>query len=173
MGDVARDDLDALGVLFGRHYARVHALCYRYHGDATIADDLAQESFLRVLRYGKSFDGRSRFTTWLHRLVRNVCLDHARTNQRETKSREAVAQEWAPHNSTHGTDVDERLDRVREALYRLPIEQRDVLVLSRFENLKYREIADIQQVTVAAVKQRAHRALRELRRIFEELGQEA
>ena len=58
-------DLDALGVLFARHQSRVYALCYRLTSDAAAADDLTQESFLRILRYGRSFSGQSTFTTWL------------------------------------------------------------------------------------------------------------
>jgi len=172
MSDVARGDLDALGTLFSRHHVRVHALCYRFHGDAAAADDLVQESFLRVLRYGRSFDARSRFATWLYRLVRNVCLDHVSRTQRERGARAAIAQELEPRAHAPA-DRGERLELVHEALQRLPAEQREVLVLSRFENLKYREIAELQEVTVDAVKQRAHRALRELRRIFAELEQEA
>jgi len=172
MGDVARGDLDALGMLFSRHHARVHALCYRFQGDAAAADDLVQESFLRVLRYGKSFDARSRFTTWLYRLVRNVCLDHMSRNQREHGARLSIARDLEPRAPAQA-ERDERLERVHQALQRLPAEQREVLVLSRFENLKYREIAEPHEITVDAVKQRAHRALRELRRIFEELERQA
>ena len=76
MAATGHGDLDALGVLFNRHHARVHALCYRLTGDASVADDLVQESFLRVLKYRKGFGARAAFTTWLYRLVRNVCMDH-------------------------------------------------------------------------------------------------
>jgi len=172
MGDLARGYLDALATLFGRHHARVHALCYRYTGEAPAADDLVQESFLRVLRYGKTFDARSRFSTWLYRLVSNVCLDHLKAMQRDVSAHKSIARELDPPDGAHGMG-DERVERVREALYRLPPEHRQVLVLSRFEHLKYREIAAILDITVDAVKQRAHRALRELRRVFEELERHA
>ncbi len=85
MCQVAGGDPDALGALFARHHHRVHALCFRYVGDSTTADDLVQESFLRVQRYGKSFDGRARFTTWLYRLVRNVCMDHLASSERDAR----------------------------------------------------------------------------------------
>ena len=68
---------------------------------------------------------------------------------------------------------EERLELVRRALYRMPPDKREVLVLSRYQGLKYAEIAELLDVTVEAVKARAHRAMRDLRRIFHELEQEA
>ena len=66
----------------------------------------------------------------------------------------------------------ERSDRLRQALERLPPDKREVLVLSRFQNLKYREIAELCQESVGTIKVRAHRAMRELRRIYLELEHE-
>ena len=60
-------EMRALGVLFERHHAWVHSLCYRMTGDASAAADLVQESFLRVLRYSSSFAGRAEFRTWMYR----------------------------------------------------------------------------------------------------------
>lgn len=171
MRRAGRGDLGSIGTLFARHHRRVRALCYRLTGDATVADDLVQESFLRVIRYGRGFDGRARFGTWLYRLVRNVCLDHMNASKRDDERRQRLALERDPPEQTD--DPDDRLALVREALYRLPPEKREILVLSRYGNLKYKEIAEICQVTVDTVKMRAHRAVRDLRRIFEELEQQA
>ena len=170
MQRVQRGDLGALGTLYARHHRRVHALCYRLTGDVTAADDLMQDSFLRVMRYGRGFKAEARFGTWLHRLVRNVCFDHMSAAKRERERQRHLA---LHRDGPDLSDDDERLDLVREALYRLPPEKREVLVLSRYGNLKYKEIAEICQVTVDTVKMRAHRAMRDLRRIFEELEQQA
>ncbi len=168
MRKVQAGDLGAVGMLFGRHHRRVHAMCYRLTGDASAADDLVQECFLRVIRYGRSFDGRSKFTTWLFRLVRNRCMDHMTAQSREAKMTDDAVDE-AALSSPAPVEEDERLELVRQALFRLPPEKREVLVLSRFENMKYREIAEVCQISVEAVKVRAHRALRELSQIFREL----
>src|SRR5215216_5082383 len=84
-------DLDALGALFRRHYDRAHALCYRLTTSAEAADDLAQETFLRILRYRHTFRGDAQFTTWMYRLARNVCLDHLRSAARA----DGAAARWA------------------------------------------------------------------------------
>ena len=169
---VGRGDRQALAALFGRHGRTVHSLCYRLTGDGAAAEDLLQESFLRVLKYGASFDGRSRFSTWLYRLVRNVCMDHLSARQRDEHRRRRL------RSAAGGTRQmppreDERLDLVRQALDRLAPERREVLVLSRYRDLKYQEIAEILEISVEAVKTRVHRAMRDLRRIFLELEQQA
>lgn len=175
MRAVQEDDLDAVGLLFTRHQHRVYALCHRLTGDAAAADDLTQESFLRILRYGKSFSGQSRFTTWLYRIVRNLCHDYHAAHRRDAKHRELLANDHATNPTSDPdamTDPGERPHLLREALDRLPPEKREVLVLSRFEQMKYREIAELCQKSVGTIKVRAHRAMRELRRIYLELEHE-
>ncbi len=165
-------DLDALGVLFHRHHARVHALCYRLTGDASLADDLVQESFLRVLKYRKGFGARAAFTTWLYRLVRNVCMDHLNAEAKRRARAELVALEQRQEQEPDELgEPDPRLETLRTALYGLSPDKREVLVLSRYEGLSYAEIADVCETTVGAIKVRAHRAMRELRQKFEELEQ--
>jgi RNA polymerase sigma-70 factor (ECF subfamily) len=167
---VAAGDLNALGALFERHHERVHALCYRMTGDSSVADDLVQESFLRILKYSRGFGGRAAFTTWLYRLVRNVCLDHLSAESR-TRTRAAMMVVEHEHDTPGDHDTDPRLDTLRNALNRLAPDKRDVLVLSRYEGLSYAEIAEICETTVGAIKVRAHRAMRELRQQLAELEQ--
>jgi len=168
-------DLEAVGVLFTRHHRRVHALCYRLTGDAAAAEDLTQESFLRVIRYGRSFEGQAKFTTWLYRVVRNRCLDHNAARKRDRERQETMATDPTMHD-TPGTPAApdrERGELLGRALDRLPAKMREVLVLSRYQGLRYSEIAELCQDSVGAIKVRAHRAMRELRRIVLELEQES
>jgi RNA polymerase sigma factor (sigma-70 family) len=167
---VGRGDLNALGALFQRHHERVHAICYRMTGDSAVADDLVQESFLRILKYSKGFGGRAAFTTWLYRLVRNVCLDHLNAESRN-QTRAAMMIVEHEHEAPNQQESDPRLDALRNALHRLAPDKRDVLVLSRYEGLSYAQIAEICETTVGAIKVRAHRAMRELRQQLEELEQ--
>jgi RNA polymerase sigma factor (sigma-70 family) len=165
-------DLNALGTLFTRHHQRVHALCYRLTGDVAAAEDLTQESFLRIIRYGRSFGGQSKFTTWLYRVVRNRCMDHNAARKRDRERQETMTNDPTLHETERAPEP-ERSDLLRRALDRLSAPMREVLVLSRYEGLKYREIAELCQESVGAIKVRAHRAMRELRRIVLELEQES
>ena len=164
MRDVRRGDLDALGILFRRHHARVHGLCFRMIGSAAAADDLVQETFLRVLKYRRGFQGRSRFTTWLYRLARNVCLDQIRRDRRDAALARRAAVELVddalPDVAWMG---DERAKAMWAALQRLAPEKREALLLSRFHDLRYEEVARICDCSVGAVRVRVHRALKELR----------
>jgi RNA polymerase sigma factor (sigma-70 family) len=165
---VGAGDLDALGTLFSRHYRHVYALCLRLTGDSDAAEDLTQESFLRILRFGESFDGRSKFTTWLYRLVRNRCLDHISGRRRDARNVELLA--GSVDSATQQPDCDnERRELIHVALSHLSPEKREVLLLSRFENLRYQEIAEVCDISVGNVKARAHRAMKELRRIVHDL----
>lgn len=167
-------DLDAVGTLFSRHHRMVYRLCYRLTGDPSAAEDLTQESFLRVIRYGDSFGGQSKFTTWLYRVVRNRCMDHNVARRRDREQEEHMANDpdlgaketWPPPDPGWQETLRLALDRLSPAM-------REVLVLSRYQGLKYQEIADLCQESVGAVKVRAHRAMRELRRLVLEMERES
>src|SRR5690349_243890 len=164
MRDVRDGDVAALGVLFERHHQRVHALCYRLVRRSDAADDLVQETFLRVLRYRESFREEAAFTTWLYRIAWNACHEHWRQMRRD----ESVA--VAP-TSTEPQALTERQVLLDAALGRLEPEQRAVLVLTRYHDLKYDDVARVLDCTPAAARVRAHRALNELREIYRELEQ--
>src|ERR1700754_3012739 len=89
---VRAGDLTRLGELFARHFDSAYAFCRRMTRDDTAAEDLAQEAFLRVLRYRESFRGDARFTTWLYRICRNLCASHL-----ERLARERAEHERARH----------------------------------------------------------------------------
>jgi RNA polymerase sigma-70 factor (ECF subfamily) len=165
---VGLGEMSALGVLFERHHEWVHSLCFRLTGDPSASDDLVQESFLRVLRYSSGFAARAAFTTWMYRLVRNVCYDHLKAESRTRVRAELSASEQIDE-AQEQQETDTRLETVRNALYKLSPEKREVLVLSRYEGLSYAEIAERCESTVGAIKVRAHRAMRELRQRIEEL----
>jgi RNA polymerase sigma factor (sigma-70 family) len=166
MHAVAAGDVGKLGVLFERHHARVHALCFRLTHEADVADDLAQETMLRALRYARSFRADSAFTTWLYRLAYNVCQDHWRRTQRDETTTDL----------SEARDVRDEIDAedprhalLEAAMGRLAPDRRTVLVLSRYNDLAYDDIARVLECTPAAARVRAHRALNELREIYREL----
>lgn len=168
-------DLHALGLLFTRYQAKVHSWCFRMVGDAMGADDLVQETFLRVLRFRHTFKGQSRFTTWLYRIARNVCLDHVGTDQRSVSIGERALRGLPGGVGEAGVApaTDERhLANLEEALHRLESSKREALILSRYHDMRYDEIAAVCDSTVGAIKARVHRAIKELRQIYRDLERE-
>lgn len=164
-------DLERLGELFERHHLRIYSFCLRLTGRAATAEDLTQETFLRVLRYNRTFHGGSDFLPWLYRVARNVCMDHFRRQGAPEYELEQL-----PDLPSGERPVAERLELaedselLRAALAQLPPTGREVLVLSRFEHRKYEEIGRILGCSVGAVKLRVHRALKQLGEIYRALA---
>jgi RNA polymerase sigma-70 factor (ECF subfamily) len=159
-------DVEKLGALFERHHARVHALCYRLTRRADAADDLAQETFLRVLRYRETFREEAAFTTWLYRVAYNVCHEHWQRHRRAEPMHDQIP---APREHDEGASVSERHAVLEAAMAKLDPDQRAVLVLTRYHDLKYADVARVLECTPAAARVRAHRALNNLREIYREL----
>ena len=169
MRAVSGGDNGALGELFRIHHQRVYSLCFRITGDRMAADDLVQECFLRVMRYRRKFDGRSTISTWLYRIARNVCMDHLTHGARRSKIERTATEEMVRGGEAGTKNEDPRVERLERALALLRQEEREMLVLSRYHDLPYAEIATVCDCTVGAVKVRIHRAMKELTRLVKEM----
>lgn len=156
-------DLAAFDVLFRRHYETVRVLCARITTADAISDDLAQETFLRVLRHRATFRGDARFTTWVYRIARNVCLEQLARHARDRR----IAERWSAETTAASTpDQDDSTELLAIAMRSLTAEQREVLVLCRYHDLPFAEIGAILGCTPGAARVRAHRALAALRDAF-------
>ena len=163
-------ELAAFDALFRRHYENVRILCARIVATDGSGDDLAQETFLRVLRHRSTFRGNARFTTWLYRIARNACLEQLARQARDRR----IAERWQAEASTT-TTTDERPDDTEllaAAMRALTSEQREVLVLCRYHDLPFQEIGEILGCTAGAARVRAHRALAALRSAYLERSQQ-
>ena len=170
-------EVEKLGVLYERHRTPLFSFFVRLTGNAQAGEDLVHDVFLRMLKYRHTFETGNRFTTWMYQVARNAHFDSWRRRQHEVS---LDAQEMDDREALLGPDPtpDVKLKQTQEvkllqiALAGLPLESREVLVLSRFQNLKYEEIAGILDCGVGAVKMRVHRALKELREKFSQLAGE-
>ena len=160
-------ELAAFDALFRRHYDTVRTMCARMTATPSVGDDLAQETFLRVLRHRTTFRGDARFTTWLYRIARNLCLEQIARHARDRH----IVERWsaeAPASMTpqHGDETE----HLAAAMRSLTPEQREVLVLCRYHDLPFAEIGTILGCTAGAARVRAHRALTALRNAYHSLG---
>jgi len=164
MRRVGRGDRDAFVELVRRHQGGVVNF-FRRMGDSKDAEDLAQETFLRLFRYRKQYRPTAKLTTFLYLLARRTRIDHLRKLERRQRLREAVAGEAEIERSVR--DGGRALkDRAVEALAELSEEMRSVVVMSVFQGLKYREIAEIMDIPVGTVKTRMFHAVRRLREVL-------
>ena len=153
-------------------YTLVYNTAYRVLGDQDLAADATQMAFLRAYRSLPSFRGQSSFTTWLYRIVTNVCLDMVRAQRRQAPAVSTLGDETEPYTPDQ---PDERLGpearvlqgelqaAVHGALARLRPEHRLVLVLYDLAGFPYEEIATMLDLPLGTVKSRLNRARNSLR----------
>ena len=158
-----------LALLFERHHLALFRYLSGLTGDRALSEDLVQEVFFRVIKYARTYDPTLAFPVWLYRMARNAYFDSHRKRRREVPDdplRQIESSDPAPEEiMTRKQDVT----FLQEALRRLPKDKREVLILSRLQNLRYDEIGRILECEVGTVKVRVYRALRELRERFCEL----
>jgi len=164
---LARRDMGALREAYERHGERVQRLCLRLLGKRADAEDAAQEVFLKLFERARSFDGRARFATWLHRFTVNLCL-HRMERERLRLARalpdegELVDPADSPAEALGRTEAREALERL---LLRLSPEHRAILVLRELEQLSYEEIAAALAIPEGTVMSRLSRAREQLVRL--------
>ena len=163
-------DHAAFARLVARWEQPVRRLCVRMTGDEHRGEDLAQEAFARVFAHRHRYADGKRFSTWLWRIALNLC--HEASRRAKVRGGEqsfgaggeadpADRRTPPPHDDAVAS---ERATLVREALARLPEAQRAVVILREYENLKFREIADVLDVPEGTVKWRMAEALDQLGR---------
>lgn len=156
------------------HSRRVYAVCYRFTGSNSEAQDLAQEVFLRIFRTLKSFRaGEGSFVVWLTRLTRNLLIDHYRRTRQErvTDSIEdqlpVLEERTAMSGRTDGLLAGrEASEMLQAALQKLSPELRETVILRDLEELEYKEIAEVLNVPEGTVKSRLNRGRAELARVL-------
>ena len=157
---------EMLAILFERYQNPLFNFYCRLTGDRSVSEDLVQDVFFRILKYRQSYRPGTPFRAWMYQIARNARLDHVRKHPQAIEFEPAMSPAILPNDPA---ESDQQTELLHKALLMLPDEKREVLVLSRFQELKYEEIARMLDCEVGTVKVRIHRALRELRSIFEKL----
>jgi RNA polymerase sigma-70 factor (ECF subfamily) len=158
-------DRQAFGELVHRHRGGVINVVYRMCGDANLAEDAAQEAFIRAWQHLPNYRPRSPFRNWVYRIATNAALDTLR-REREMVDVDAlplVAPDKGPEAAMEGS---ERGEQVRQAVLALPTASRAVVVLREYEGLSYREIADTLSIPIGTVMSRLNYARNRLRELL-------
>jgi len=166
---VSRRDKAAINYLVNNYQKRVIKTAYYFIGNLEDAEDLSQEIFLEIIKSIGSFRGTSSFSTWLYRIIVNRSINVIRKNKRRNifssferlfqksgESEDITGQE--PSNDCEPLDEKETRDFLNNAISGLPENQRIAFVLNKYEELSYKEIADIMNLSVSSVESLIHRA---------------
>ena len=173
----ANGDMDAFSTLLKRYQNSVYALLYNLSQNAETADDLTQQTFIKVWKAISSFEQRSSFATWLYRIVHNVFYDYSRSKKPEMEDIEdpafrqsAILPESSMLHQENSPDEvlisKERMNVFRQAVMRLSEEHRTALILKEINGLSYKEIAEIMECSTGTVMSRLHYARQNLRTIL-------
>ena len=171
MEETAQGDEYAFELLVKRHQSRILNLIFRFIGNRTQAGDLAQEVFIRVWQAAPRYKPQAKFTTWIYRVATNLCLNELKSSSRRKLLFSEIPADAGRTPNEEGTvtpsaeDIllaEERSRQISHTLQNLPENQRMALILKRYDNLSYHEIANIMDCSVSSVESLLVRAKRNL-----------
>lgn len=175
MARIKQGDASALEQLIEAHQQRVIGAITRMLGDESEAEDLAQQLFLRVWKSAPRYEPSAKFTTWLYKILRNLVFNELRRRKRHrtqsldepvsSEDQSAPRETLDPSAKPADTRLldDEMQNAIQSAIDSLPETQRMAIILRRYDEFSYEEIAEIMELSVAAVKSILFRARSELR----------
>ena len=158
---------EMLGVLFDRYQIPLFNFYSKLTGDRALSEDLVQEVFLRILKYRQSYRPGTPFRAWVYQIARNARIDHFRKFPPQSTLNPEMLSAVVP---TDSAQAHEEVELLQRALQQLPEEKREILLLCRFQELKYEEIAGLLGCELNTVRTRIHRALQDLRKAFHRLA---
>ena len=168
--EVLEGDRNAFGILVRKYQKQVFTLMHRFTNSPSEAADLTQEAFLRAYNRLETFQPGKKFFVWLYTLSLNLARDYSRKSKKYADNlKENI---YDPHRET--SDQESRLIQkgeamaLLEALYRLPEDFREALILRYREDLSMRDIARVLNLSVSGAKMRIHRGLIKLRELVSE-----
>ncbi len=164
MAEVKKGDLDKSAILFERYQLKVYNYFLRICFNEQLSMDLSQNTFYRMLHYRKSYKPELSFQTWLFGIARNVLLDNTKDKHSKTDSIDNI--KYAQQTENNEVLMKFENESLYSALNQLDAEDREIIVMSRFQNIKYNEIAEIQGITLSSVKVKVHRAIKKLREFY-------
>ncbi len=167
MEEVRDGRVEKLAVLFERHQVMLYNFFLRLTGNRNASEDLVQEVFFRILKYRKTYQGQSKFTVWMYQVARNAHVDHLRKQKPEVPLDEQFT-EISSTETLPAEKMDAEIDvaLLRRALDQLPLKKREILLLSRFQEMKYKDIAELLGCNIGSVKSAVHRAIKDLGKIY-------
>lgn len=163
-------EIRRLGDLFERHNGPLFGYFVRMTSNRATSEDLVQLVFYRILKYRHTYRDEGKFTAWMYHLARKVAADHFRKRQNaETMSDDGAELETIRDDTADTAEQaarDDDIELMRRAFQRLPVDQREILTLHRFQHLPHEDIARLLDCSVGAAKVRLHRAIKSLRDVY-------
>jgi RNA polymerase sigma-70 factor (ECF subfamily) len=166
MKEVSEGHLEQLSLLFERYQIPLYNFFYQQNYDGQLSEDLVQTVFERILKYKNSYLPNMAFRAWIYQIARNVKADHYKKQQRISDFIQPDDLEGLGNSVEVDLTLQENLEQLKRAMALLPEAHKEVLIMTRFQKMRYADVAAILQCSEGAVKVKVHRAMKQLRSLF-------
>ncbi|WP_378179614.1 RNA polymerase sigma factor [Aquimarina sp. SS2-1] len=158
---VSNGDLDMMSILFERYHIRIFNFLLKMTQDRNVSQDITQEVFYKAIKYRTSYKN-GKFSSWIYTIARNIFSDHyQRQKNKEQRLNEVEYKiELEDNNLLEKDEINEQLNK---ALEKLNHSDRELVIMNRYQGIKYAEIAAITGSTTGAIKTKVHRAIHKLK----------
>ncbi len=161
---VSNENLDMLTVLFDRYHLRIFNFFNKMIHNRSVSEDLTQDVFYKVMKYRTSYK-KGNFAAWIYTVARNIFSSYYQKQKKESAS-ELNEYTLKEDESTVADSNREELNHLQKAINKLNQDDRELIIMNRYQEIKYHEIAEIIGSTEGAVKVRTHRAIKKLKEIY-------
>lgn len=163
---VLQGDKNAFGYLIDKYKSMAYTLAYRVVKQEDVAEDIAQQAFIKAYTNLKSHQTNAKFSSWLYRIVYNTAISHARKNDPIDKNY-ADLQNINLYNDEDSIAIEHRAELVRKAIDCLPKEESSIITLYYFDDLSVKDIAEITEISISNVKIKLYRARKKLEELLQ------
>jgi RNA polymerase sigma-70 factor (ECF subfamily) len=166
MQNVKNGNLAEMSVLFERYHVKLYNFFLKMGLNRDVSQDLTQNLFYRMIKYRQSYKNGNTVKSWIYQIARNLHADYCKKQKNDNEL--FMVTETYPADLTDETDnfMEDDFERLDWALSKLNDTQKEIIVLSRYQGLKYGEISGIINQSVPAIKVAMHRAIKQLRSIY-------
>jgi RNA polymerase sigma factor (sigma-70 family) len=166
MQRVKDGNLDEMSVIFERYHIKLYNFFLKLTRDRDASQDLTQNLFYRLIKYKNSYKSDLSVQSWIYQMARNLHIDYF--NEEKRSDAVFMKTETYPVDIHENSDgfAEEDYERLDQAFSELTEEQKEIIVMSRYQGLKYEEISKITSKSVPAIKVVIHRAIKQLRGIY-------
>lgn len=174
MAKVKHGQLQYMAALFERYQVKLYNFFLRLTYSASVSEDLTQNVFERMLRYRYSYQETMPFKAWMYQIARNIKADYFK-HKKDVVADFSVLEQISSQKDApihQQIEAQETLQSLAKAMTHLSEEQKEILVLTRFQKMKYAEVATLLNCSEGAVKVKVHRAIKQLRSHFYKIAQQ-
>ncbi len=158
---VSNGNLDVMGILFDRYHIKIFNFLLKMTRDKEVSQDITQEVFYKAIKYRASYK-KGKFSSWIFTIARNIFVDYYQRQKNKDERFETIEYkiEQKEPDQINARETNEELNR---ALNQLNTVDKELVIMNRYQGIKYQEIAEITGSTPGAVKTKIHRAIHKLK----------